>query len=134
MKLLFKGIIGLSLLAGSTMPVYADSHGPCDEGNKSQVKLDHCFVNAEKDTNTTLKTVFGKVLVAAKELDDVTAPRRDVVPALVTGQYVWEQYRDKHCEFVGTTWGGGSGTGIAVTKCRINLTRARIEELSRIEM
>jgi len=134
MKLLFKGLIGVSMLTGVTAQVYADSHNSCDSGNKAQAELDRCLIDVEKDVDAAQKAAFDKIVAAAKKLDDVTAPRRDVVPALTLGQDAWTQYRDKHCEFIGTTWGGGSGTGIAITRCRIDLTRARIKELSQIEM
>ena len=57
--------------------------------------------------------------------------RETSVPALTAGQASWEAYRTAQCEFVGTTYGGGSGTGIAIRSCRIALARARADDLMR---
>jgi uncharacterized protein YecT (DUF1311 family) len=126
----FAGLIGVALLASASAPANADSHTKCDTQSTSQVDLHGCLLKAEKEADAALKSALGNAMAAAKELDDVTAPRRDVVQALTAGQDVWVQYRDKHCEYVGTTWGGGSGTGIAITRCRIDHARARSKELT----
>ncbi len=71
---------------------------------------------------------LGFVTASAQELDTVTG-RKVAVPALEAGQAAWVAYRDLHCEFVGATFGGGSGTGAAIRGCRIELGRARADAL-----
>lgn len=124
------GPIVLAVLAMVvTAQVKADPYIECSVLNRSQVETRDCLVEVEKNASAALATIFGYTMDAAKELDKVTAPRKDSVPALKAGQDGWAQYRDKHCDYVGTTWGGGSGTGIAILSCRIDLARARSDEL-----
>ena len=63
---------------------------------------------------------------SAKELDDVTG-RTVALPALEKAQAAWSAYRDTHCDYVGATFGGGSGTGIGINSCKIELARSRAE-------
>lgn len=65
---------------------------------------------------------------AARELDQITG-REVAEPALRASQTTWEAYRAAHCDYVGSTFGGGSGTGIAIRACRISLGRTRVDEL-----
>jgi hypothetical protein len=50
----------------------------------------------------------------------------------VEAQEAWRGYRDAQCEAVGASYGGGSGTGIAIASCRVDLGRARVDELLRM--
>lgn len=43
--------------------------------------------------------------------------------------FLWSAYRDKPCEYVGSMFGGGSGTGIAIRCCRIEYGRDHSDEL-----
>ncbi len=67
---------------------------------------------------------------AAKELDETTG-RAVAEPALEAAQAAWDAYRNDHCDYVGATFGGGSGTGIAINSCRIELGRDRADTLLR---
>ncbi len=94
----------------------------------SQVEIAACLAEVEETVDGVVATTLGFATAAAKELDEVTG--RDVaVKALEAGQAAWSAYRDAHCEFVGATYGGGSGTGIAIRSCRIELGRARARDL-----
>ena len=68
---------------------------------------------------------------SAEELDTISG-RAMASPALEAAQSAWSAYRDAHCEYVGAAFGGGSGTGIGVNSCRIQLGRDRAEELARV--
>ena len=129
MRTVFAGLAGLAMLAGGVTGANADPAMECDGGNVSQVEIHDCLVAVEKKVNAALATVFGFAMDAASELDKVTAPRADTVPALKAAQKAWWAYRDSHCDYVGATFGGGSGTGIAVLGCRIELARDRSGEL-----
>ena len=63
-------------------------------------------------------------------VDDVTG-RTVALPALEKAQAAWLAYRAIHCDYVGATFGGGSGTGIGINSCRIELGRSRAELLMR---
>ena len=101
-----------------------DSVMECGVAAGSQVEIGDCLADVERSVDATVETVLGFAMASAKELDEIT--ERDVaVPALEAGQAAWTAYRDQHCEFAGATFGGGSGTGIAIRGCRIELGRAR---------
>jgi uncharacterized protein YecT (DUF1311 family) len=118
-------LLALCLFAS---PALADPSMECSLAADSQVETGDC-VNA---VATTVDAVMEQALMfarsAAEELDGITG-REVSVPALEASQAAWLAYRDAECEFVGSTWGGGSGTGIAISSCRIELTRDRIDAL-----
>lgn len=126
-------IVGLSIaaaLGGLALPALADATMECSIEAASQVEIGSCMSALEAKVNATVETALGLATESALELDSVTG--RDVaVPALSASQSAWALYRDKHCEFVGATFGGGSGTGIAITGCRIELGRTRTDTLMR---
>lgn len=109
-------------------PAGADPVMECSTKASSQVEIGRCLADVERSVDEAVNTALGFALSAARELDDVTR-RKVAVPALEEGQASWSQYRDRHCEYVGATFGGGSGTGIAIRGCRIELGRARTDQL-----
>lgn len=78
-----------------------------------------------------LDASYGFAMQSAAELDEVTG-RVVAQPALEAAQEAWNRYRDAQCEAVGASYGGGSGTGIAISSCRVDLGRARVDELLRM--
>ena len=113
------------MLTGSAT---ADPTTECGVGSSSQVEIGACLEEVGRKADASLDIILGFVRKSAAETDTATG-RALSVPALEAGQKQWSLYRDQHCEFVGTTFGGGSGTGIAILDCRIELTRAREREL-----
>lgn len=106
----------------------ADPSFECSMNSSSQVEIGNCVGEAETTVNQTIEVALRFAMESAAELDAATE-RDTAVPALKAGQSAWEIYRDAHCEFVGSTFGGGSGTGIAIRSCRVELGRARVKEL-----
>jgi uncharacterized protein YecT (DUF1311 family) len=100
----------------------------CSIQASSQVEVGNCLAKVEKTVAATIEASLVFAMASAKELDTVTG-RKVAVPALTAGQAAWVAYRDQHCEFVGATFGGGSGTGTAIRGCQIELGRARIDAL-----
>ncbi len=128
MKLSVRILVAFGLLVGIRTLVKADPYMECSIQNESQVETGQCLSVVEKNANAALEEIFNIAMGPATELDNVTG--RDVaVPSLKIGQNAWLEYRDKHCEYVGATFGGGSGTGIAILSCRIELARERSDEL-----
>jgi uncharacterized protein YecT (DUF1311 family) len=120
----------LPLLGVLATQAPADASLECSTDAGSQIEIGNCVAKMEKAVDDALVAALGFAMAAAKELDQIT--ERDVaVPALEQAQSGWETYRDTHCDFVGATYGGGSGTGIAIQSCRVELGRARIAELLR---
>lgn len=110
-------------------PVLADPALECSDAG-SQVEIGSCVGEMEKRVELAIEESLGFALQSAKDLDDITE-RQVAQPALLASQDAWMLYRDRQCEAVGASFGGGSGTGIAITSCRVDLGRARVDELLR---
>ena len=115
-------------LGGLQSSAMADPSLECSIDKNSQIEIGRCVAEMEAKVNQAIEIALGFASRAAQELDDVTG-RTVAGPALERAQGAWSAYRDQHCEFVGTTFGGGSGTGIGIRSCRVELGRARVEEL-----
>ncbi len=109
----------------------ADPASECGFTNASQVEIADCVAEAERVADLSMNQAYSFARAAAKELDDVSSAAVSSATALEAGQNAWLQYRDQHCDFVGTTFGGGSGTGIAIRSCRVELSRERARVLMR---
>ena len=108
MKLIFRGLCAALLVPGFAL---ADPATEC--GGSSQVEIGNCVAETLEKVDASLEVYLGFARQSAEELDEVTG--RDVaLPALDAGQAAWAAYREAHCAFVGATFGGGSGTGIAI--------------------
>ncbi|WP_254659228.1 DUF1311 domain-containing protein [Phaeobacter sp. BS34] len=117
----------LSALLALPLPALADPAMECG-GTGSQIELRDCLNGDQIRANAALSRALDYAREAAADLDGITG-RQSASPALETAQKSWEAFRDAHCDFVGATFGGGSGTGIAILSCRITLTRDRVEAL-----
>jgi len=106
----------------------ADPALECNTGASSQIEIGGCVAETEARVSDALDAALGFALTSATDLDEITG-REVATPALEASQAAWEAYRDAQCEFAGATFGGGSGTGIAIGVCRVELGRARIAEL-----
>ena len=108
----------------------ADPSLECSDAG-SQVEIGSCVGKMEERVNMAVKASFDFAMQTAAELDEVTG-RVAAQPALEAAQEAWTTYRDMQCDAVGASYGGGSGTGIAIASCRIDLGRARVDELLRM--
>ena len=125
MKRLSATVFLLSWLPGM---VFADPATEC--GGGSQIEIGACVAETLDRVDATVGIYLGFAMSSAKELDEVTG-RKVAVPALEAGQAAWSAYRDTHCDYVGATFGGGSGTEIGINSCKIELGRERADELMR---
>ncbi|AJE47322.1 lysozyme inhibitor LprI family protein [Celeribacter indicus] len=119
----------LALFGLLPIPALADAALECSLDLGTQVEIADCVAGVEERAQRAMELELGFAREAAGELDDTTG-RAVALPALETAQAAWESYRDTQCAFVGATYGGGSGAGIAERSCRIGLTRARMGELA----
>jgi uncharacterized protein YecT (DUF1311 family) len=104
----------------------ADPAMECD--GASQVETGACVTATLARVDAALDQAFGFARGAAQELDETTG-RAVALPALEASQAAWSAWRDAQCDFVGTLFGGGSGTGIAIESCRIELGREQTAAL-----
>ncbi len=107
---------------------FADPATEC--GGSSQVEIGSCVAETLQRVNATIDIYIGFAKRAAEELDNATG-RAETAPALDAAQAAWKEYRDAHCDYVGSTFGGGSGTGIGIDSCKIELGRDRAQDLMR---
>ncbi len=113
-----------------SLPTIASADPATECGGSSQVEIGACVADTLKRVDATVEVYLGFAMTSAKELDDNTG-RTVAIPALEAAQAAWSAYRDAHCEYVGATFGGGSGTGIGIDSCKIELGRDRAEQLMR---
>lgn len=109
--------------------VVADPATEC--GGSSQIEIGACIAETLARVDATIDIYLCFAMNAAHELDDATG-RKIAVPALEAGQTAWAAYREAHCECVGAPFGGGSGKGIGINSCKIELGRDRAAELMRL--
>jgi uncharacterized protein YecT (DUF1311 family) len=126
MKLLRGGAFGVGMLIAASAS--ADPSLECSFETSAQVEIADCLIETEERANLALELVLGYVKDEAFDLDETTG-REVALPALEAAQAAWEEYREKACAYRGATFAGGSGTGIAIRSCKIELTRARTAEL-----
>lgn len=112
------------------VPGLASADPATECGGSSQVEIGACVAETLQRVDATVDTYLGFAMSSAQELDSVTG-RIVAAPALEAAQAAWSSYRDAHCDYVGATFGGGSGTGIGIDSCRIELGRERAEDLMR---
>ncbi|PTQ68005.1 lysozyme inhibitor LprI family protein [Celeribacter persicus] len=118
----------IALVALLPTAVFADPSTECSVDSGSQVEIAACLTEVEDKATRAMEMTLGFVRNSAQELDEITG-REIALPALEASQTAWETYRDAQCESVGAGFGGGSGAGIAIRSCRVELTRARTREL-----
>lgn len=110
------------------IPLQADPSLECSFIGDSQVEIADCLAETEERANAAMELVLGYVQDAAFDLDETTG-KKVALPALEAAQDAWLAYREKNCAHRGALYGGGSGTGIAIRSCQIEVTRARTAEL-----
>ena len=113
----------------AALPAAADPAMECAAGGaSSQIEIAECVAGMEMATNGALDAAYGIAAANASELDEITESDT-ALPALEAAQDAWRAWRDAECAWHGALYGGGSGTSIAVTSCRIRTARDRIDML-----
>ncbi len=115
-------------LTGAPVAAFADPSLECSIGAGSQVEIADCLIDVEETATEALRIILDEARSAAIELDEVT--EREVAgPALEASQNAWLALQEAHCAYEGALFGGGSGTGIGIRSCRIEMIRDRIRVL-----
>ncbi len=120
------GLLSLAVIAASGSRALADPVLECP--GESQVEVRACLSETLSRADAALTTAVGFARESAASMDELMGGTVGV-EALEVGQAAWEAYRDAHCDYIGSTYGGGSGTAPAITACRITHARERIAEL-----
>ena len=116
----------LALLLVLATPAQADPSMECP--GSSQIEIGACVTETLARVDAAMETAYGFALNAAGALDTETG-RPGALPALEAAQTAWLAWREAQCAFAGAQFAGGSGTGIAITSCRIELGRDRVTAL-----
>ena len=119
-------IIALAGVAMFGSEARSDPSLECPGDN--QVEVRDCLSETEARVDAALAIVVGFARESAESQDELMGGSA-AMEAFEAGQTAWEAYRDDHCDYVGSTFGGGSGTAPAIYACRITHARARMEEL-----
>lgn len=106
----------------------ADPSLECSLTVSSQVETAACLGEVAESVNAAMDAALKFATDSAAELDEITG-RDTAVSALDASQKAWLTFRDTECTYAGALFGGGSGTGIAIQSCQIELTRARTSAL-----
>lgn len=95
-------------------------------GGQSTVGMGGCL-NAELNQwDGRLNAAYQQVMANEKaedaEMADMGASVPNKAAALKDMQRAWIFYRDMRCSYIGSQWGGGTGTGPAIVDCHMNMT------------
>jgi len=116
------------MLSALSFVVVAEPSLECSIDLGSQIEIADCVAEVEATVDKTTELALGFAMNATIEMDEIIG-REVAAAALVQGRSAWFGYRDAHCEHVGWTFRGDSGTDIAIHSCRVELGRARVTEL-----
>ncbi|MCX7205430.1 MAG: DUF1311 domain-containing protein [Proteobacteria bacterium] len=103
----------------------------CEAAN--QVLIKTCLAKLAPQAEQDRLNAEAAARAMMKNLDRATG-RPEALPAFEQGTKTFRAYRQAHCAWIGKSFAGGSGAGIAELSCRIDLDRNRAEELSRFYM
>jgi len=124
----------LALLAAllASGPLRAEGEKIDCDNAMSTYEMNECagrdFAAADEKLNATYK----KALAAIPDMavDDPKFDAKSWEEALRVSQRAWVTFRDAECEgHVPMFWTGGTGTTVAVTGCKTELTKSRTKSL-----
>ncbi|STQ91669.1 lysozyme inhibitor LprI family protein [Iodobacter fluviatilis] len=127
MRLIFTlscALLAFSAQAQTSPPAQVE----CDGANQILIKT--CLAKLAPQAEQDRKNAEAATRAMMKNLDRATG-RPEALPAFKQSTRAYEAYRQAHCAWVGKSFAGGSGAGIAELSCRIDSDRARSDELSR---
>ena len=119
-------LLVLAGIAAFGAEAHADPILECPGDN--QVEVRRCLAETEARVDAALAITVGFARESAASQDELMGGSV-AMEAFEAGQAAWAAYRDAHCDYIGSTYGGGSGTSPAIRACRITHARARMQEL-----
>lgn len=117
-------LAALSVQAETSAPAQVE----CQASN--QIALKECLAKLAPQAEQDRKNAETAACAMMKNLDRVTG-RPEALPAFNQASKAYRSYQHAHCAWIGKSFAGGSGAGVAEQSCRIDLDRARADELSR---
>ena len=97
----------------------------------SNADMSYCAGREFERTDSELNKVYKDTLDVIAEIGgSVPAGAREWEEKFRESQRAWIAFRDADCDtLTRIEWGGGSGTGLAISLCKTELTKARIKSL-----
>jgi uncharacterized protein YecT (DUF1311 family) len=102
---------------------------------QSNLEMKMCAAQDLHAAENELKIAFERALKAAEDQYDsvLRDPGFEKMPnmpdALRKAEAAWEAFRDVNCDYQNLVYYGGSMASLAVTSCRLDMTKARVKEL-----
>ena len=101
----------------------------CLDKAQSQVDMSNCSNTAYAAGDKLLNQIYKRMI---KDLSDPSTNEDDVEISkrLVRSQRAWVAYRTAQCSYVGTSMLHGSGEGLQILSCEVDMTLKRISDLT----
>ncbi len=116
----------------AALTVQAETSPPaqveCQASN--QIALKDCLAKLAPQAEQDRKNAETAARAMMKNLDRVTG-RPEALPAFNQASKAYQNYQHAHCAWIGKSFSGGGSAEVAERACRIDLDRARADELSR---
>lgn len=104
---------------------------PCSLLAGNQIEIRSCLADQLADLELSLEHMDAAAGAAMAELDAITSAEIDADAFHDAAARAFESYRQTACDAVGASYAGGSGTGIAILSCRLDLAWRRLLGLRR---
>jgi len=128
-------VVAIVLLFAACGVAGAEERGPNCKDPQSNLEMKMCAGQALTQAEGELKIAWERALKAAEAQYD--SVRREtgfekmpnMPEALRKAEAAWEAFRDVNCDYQNLVYYGGSMASLAVTSCRLDMTKARVKEL-----
>ncbi len=90
-----------------------------------------CLDDVFKETDVQLNLKYQKLVSKLKASS--LGENKELLSRLVKAQRAWITFKDTTCELEGMQMYGGSGQGLQVLSCHLDMTEKRIEDLNRYQ-
>lgn len=117
-----------SVFVGPPLP-----HPPsiaCEDSATSQVEMRACLREMLNYVERTLEVASAAAAVEMRELDTVTSADIGAEKAFEKSRTAYAAYRDSACAAVAASYAGGSGAGIAMLSCRLQMDWDRANRIA----
>ncbi len=106
----------------------------CTDTQPGNINEMLCAIEAGKDVDTLLNTLYGKIIATLKQIenpDHDAEERKTLLKRLVASERAWIAYREAECSHASAAMLGGSGEGTMLAQCRLSMRQDRVNNLFR---
>ena len=105
----------------------------CIDKNPSNIGMKTCTYDAYSQADQILNKVYRSVVAGLKTAspgEKVGDDEKEKLKRLIKAEQAWIAFRDAECDLQGVEMLGGTGEGLAVSGCLLELTKQRAKSLS----